>query len=63
VLSGFAKTFYSELDFYTHEDLVSKMFQAPSWGKVFEGTARKARKRSSESKLPDVGEEIGFQSC
>ena len=43
----------SELDSFTDEDLVSKMYQAPSWGastpvKVLEGTARKTKKRSFE---------------
>jgi len=55
----------SELDSVTDEDLVSKMYQAPSWGsgKVLEGTARKAKKRSFESRLSDVGEEMVFKSA
>jgi hypothetical protein len=56
----------SELDSFTDEDLVSKMYQAPSWGvstpvKVLEGTAWKAKKRSFDSRLSNVGEELAFE--
>jgi len=55
----------SELDSFTDEDLVSKLYQAPSWGssttsKVLEGTARKAKKQSFGSRLLDVGKELAF---
>ena len=58
----------SELDSLTDEDLVSKMYQAPSWGsstpvKVLKGTARKANQRSFESRLSDVGDEVAFDSA
>jgi hypothetical protein len=44
------------------------MYQAPLWGastlvKVLEGTARKAKKQSFDSRLSDVGEELAFKSA
>jgi hypothetical protein len=56
----------SELESFSDDDLVSKMYQAPSWGastpvKVLEGTTRKAKKRSFDARLSDVGEEMAFE--